>query len=64
MHIESLKHHISHLEDSHRHLDSQLIKLEKQHQNDSVEAHNIKKKKLYIKDEITRCRHQLESMLK
>lgn len=64
MHAESLKHHISHLEESHRYLDSQLIRLEKQHQNDSIEAHVLKKKKLHIKDEIVRCRHQLESMLK
>lgn len=64
MHAESLKHHIHHLEESHRHLDSQLIRLEKQHQNDSVEAHVLKKKKLHIKDELARCRQTLETMLK
>ncbi len=64
MHAESLKHHISHLEESHRHLDRQLLQMERQHQNDTSEAHFLKKKKLHIKDELARCRQQLESMLK
>jgi hypothetical protein len=64
MHAESLKHHISHLEASHSKLEKDLIILERQHENDSVKAHDVKKKKLYIKDELTRCRQQLTEMLK
>jgi hypothetical protein len=64
MHAESLKHHIHHLEDTHRFLDRQLILMEKQHLNDSVTAQNLKKKKLHVKDEIERCRQRLETVLK
>jgi hypothetical protein len=34
------------------------------HKNDSTDAHDIKKKKLVIKDELTRCRLKLNEMLK
>jgi len=64
MHAESLKHHIKHLEDSHAKLEKELVILEKHHENDTVAAHEIKKKKLYIKDELARCRLTLEEMLK
>jgi uncharacterized protein YdcH (DUF465 family) len=37
--------------------------MEKQHQYDSVEARQIRKKKLKIKDELLRCRQRLEEML-
>jgi hypothetical protein len=63
MHIDSLKHHISHLEHSHEKLERDLLLLERQHGNDTFEAHNIKKKKLFLKDEIERCRHKLTEML-
>ncbi len=63
MHADSLKHHISHLEESHHMLEKELLVLEKVHGNDSVKAHDIKKKKLYLKDEITRCRQKLVEML-
>jgi len=63
MHTDSLKHHISHLEHSHDKLERDLILLERQHGNDTIEAHNIKKKKLLLKDEIERCRHKLTEML-
>lgn len=64
MHADSLKHHISHLEDSHKKLDKDLMVLERLHENDTITAHTLKKKKLYIKDELTRCRQQLNEMLK
>lgn len=64
MHAESLKHHISHLEHSHEKLEKDLVILERQHENDTAYAHDVKKKKLYIKDELTRCRQQLTEMLK
>ncbi|CAB4241472.1 Protein of unknown function DUF465 [uncultured Caudovirales phage] len=63
MHADSLKHHIEHLEHSHQKLDKELIILERMHENDSPVAHMLKKKKLYIKDELTRCRLKLTEML-
>jgi hypothetical protein len=63
MHIDSLKHHISHLEASHSKLERDLILLEQQHGNDTVKAHDLKKKKLFFKDEIERCRQKLTEML-
>lgn len=63
MYAESLKHHISHLEDSHKKLEKELTVLEQHHENDTVAAHEIKKKKLAIKDELARCRLKLAEML-
>ena len=62
-HPDSLKRHIDHLEDHHQLLEKQLVILEQQHQNDTPVALGIKKKKLYIKDELTRCRQTLVGML-
>ncbi len=62
-HSESLKRHIHHLEDWHKSLESELSILEQHHQNDTPVAQMIKKKKLIVKDELTRCRHTLEGML-
>jgi hypothetical protein len=64
MHVDSLKHHISHLEESHQKLDKDLMVLERLHENDTVAAHELKKKKLHIKDELVRCRQRLNEMLK
>ncbi len=64
MHVESLKHHISHLTESHSKLEKELLVLEQHHENDTVKAQNIKKKKLFIKDELARCRLKLSEMLK
>ena len=63
MHTDSLKHHISHLEASHSKLERDLVLLEQQHGNDTVKAHDLKKKKLFFKDEIERCRQKLTEML-
>jgi hypothetical protein len=62
-HPDSLQRHISHLEESHTKLEKELLILEEHHQNDTPVAIGIKKKKLYIKDELTRCRQTLVSML-
>lgn len=62
-HPDSLKRHIHHLEDRHTTLEKELTILEEHHQNDTPVAQMIKKKKLIVKDELTRCRHTLESML-
>jgi len=63
-HPESLKHHIEHLENSHHKLDKDLMILERLHENDTPAAQALKKKKLFIKDELTRCRQTLSEMLK
>lgn len=63
MHADSLKHHITHLEHSHSKLEKELLVLENLHENDTITAHEIKKKKLYIKDELVRCRQKLSEML-
>lgn len=63
MHANSLKHHISHLEESHAKLEKDLIIIEQKHGNDTVKAHDLKKKKLFLKDEIERCRQTLTKML-
>ena len=63
MHSDSLKSHIGHLEESHSHLDRKLVQMEKQHQYDTVEARQLRKKKLLIKDELQRCRQRLKEML-
>jgi len=62
MHRESLKHHIVHLEESHAKLEKQLTNVGKMRSNNTAEAHNIKKKKLYIKDKIERCKRKLSQM--
>ena len=62
MHQESLKHHIKHLKDAHKKLENELLVLEKKHLNDTPQAHELKKKKLYIKDEISRCLKTLETL--
>jgi hypothetical protein len=62
-HPDSLKRHIDHLEDHHQSLEKQLVILEQLHQNDTPVALTIKKRKLFIKDELVRCRHTLEEML-
>jgi uncharacterized protein YdcH (DUF465 family) len=62
-HPDSLKRHIDHLEDHHQLLEKQLVILEQQHQNDTPVALTMKKRKLFLKDELVRCRHTLAEML-
>lgn len=62
-HPDSLKRHIDHLEDHHQVLEKQLLILEQQHQNDTPVARTLKKKKLFVKDELSRCRSTLAEML-
>jgi hypothetical protein len=62
-HPDSLKRHIDHLEFHHNNLEKQLVILEEQHQNDTPVAQTLKKRKLFIKDELVRCRHTLAEML-
>ena len=59
----SLTNHIAHLEDMHSKLEQDLFNLEKQHQGETADAQVLKKKKLQLKDELARCRQQLDKML-
>ena len=58
---EKLQHHISHLEEQHRAIDKEITELDC-HWDESVECHNLKKKRLKLKDEIQRYKTQLESL--
>lgn len=62
-HPDSLKKHIDHLEGFHSNLERQLLILEQHHQNDTPVARTLKKKKLFVKDELSRCRNTLAQML-
>jgi len=64
MHAESLKHHIKHLEESHTKLDNEVDTLEKTGLFEDLRLEGLKKKRLHLKDELVRCRHQLTEMLK
>ena len=55
---EKLQHHISHLEEQHRALDKEITELDC-HYDESVECHNLKKKRLKLKDEIERNKKAL-----
>jgi uncharacterized protein len=63
MHAESLKHHIKHLEDAHTELDKKVDSLEKTGLYEDLRLEELKKKRLLLKDELVRCRHQLQGML-
>jgi hypothetical protein len=63
MHVESLKHHIRHLEESHAQLNKQVDTLEKTGLFEDLRLESLKKKRLLLKDELTRCRHKLTEML-
>jgi hypothetical protein len=62
MHADSLKHHISHLENTHDTLDRKIRAMEASYK-DNLTIQEMKKKKLHVKDEIDRCRHKLTEML-
>lgn len=59
---EKLEHHISHLEEQHRELD-RIITEADCHYDESRECHDLKKKRLKIKDEIESCKRQIQSLL-
>lgn len=58
---EKLEHHISHLENQHREIDKQITELDC-HWDESRECHELKKKRLKLKDEIEKCKRQLQSL--
>ena len=53
-----------HLEKSHEKLDKEVDTLEKTGLYEDLRIESLKKKRLYLKDELTRCRQQLAEMLK
>lgn len=58
---EKLEHHISHLQEKHNKVDKDIIELYNEHGND-MKIENLKKVKLHIKDEIAKCRKQIEGL--
>ena len=58
---EKLQHHISRLEEQHRALDKEITELDC-HWDESRECHELKKKRLRIKDEIESCKKQLSQL--
>lgn len=55
---EKMQHHITHLEEQHRALDKEITEMDC-HWDESPECHNLKKKRLRLKDEIESCRRKL-----
>lgn len=58
---EKLQHHISHLEEQHRALDKEITEADCNY-DESVECHDLKKKRLRLKDEIQRFKKKLETL--
>lgn len=66
MNAEKIKRHISHLEEKHHKIDDEIDTAERLgYLNDNgTTITEMKKERLHLRDEIERCRHQLESVLK
>ena len=58
---EKLEHHISHLQEQHRLIDREITELDC-HWDESVECHDLKKKRLRIKDEIETCKKKIAEL--
>lgn len=56
---QKLENHISHLEEQHRVLDKEIIERDC-HYDESIECTKLKKKKLYIKDQIKKYKKKIE----
>jgi hypothetical protein len=55
---EKLENHIKQLQKKHDELDKQIWELDC-HYDESIECHNLKKKKLKLRDEIELCKNKL-----
>jgi uncharacterized protein YdcH (DUF465 family) len=55
---EKMQHHIIHLQEQHRELDKEITEMDC-HWDESPECHDLKKKRLKLKDEIERCKKKL-----
>lgn len=58
---EKLEHHISHLQEQHRLIDREITELDC-HWDESPECHDLKKKRLKIKDEIESMKKKLTQL--
>lgn len=58
---EKLQHHISHLEEQHRALDREITEADC-HWDESVECHELKKKRLRLRDEIESYKKKLKEL--
>lgn len=58
---EKLEHHISHLEEQHRLLDKEITEMDC-HWDESPECHDLKKKRLRIKDEIETMKSKIKQL--
>ena len=66
MDAEKMQNHIKHLEEKHRIINIDIDAAEGigYFNDESMNLTEMKKERLRLKDEIERCRHQLEGMLK
>lgn len=64
MSTDSLKHRIKHLEQQHNTLDRRVDSMEKTGLFEDMDLQYLKKKRLQVKQELERCRQNLEVMLK
>jgi uncharacterized protein YdcH (DUF465 family) len=55
---EKMQHHITHLQEQHRELDKEITEMDC-HWDESPECHDLKKKRLKLRDEIERCKQKL-----
>ena len=55
---EKLENHIQHLQEQHRAIDKEITEMDC-HWDESPECHDLKKKRLKLKDEIERCKQKL-----
>lgn len=59
MSIDSLKHHLKHLKEMHDKLDKQITESYNHHDADA-KVHEMKKRKLQLKDEMAKCETQIK----
>ena len=57
-----IEHHISHLEEKHADLDSRIDQMERTGIFDDFELENLKKDRLFLKDEIERNKVKLNGL--
>jgi hypothetical protein len=58
--VESLKQRINQLHIEHRDLDDVIVRLSQSHAQDQIQLQRLKKRKLFLKDQIAMLERQLE----
>lgn len=58
--VESLKQKIHQLQTEHRDLDDVILRLSQSHAQDQIQLQRLKKRKLFLKDQIAMLERQLE----